>query len=373
MTRSPKKRGVLLGALLGIAATLALVLGLGVLAGAGVAASAAVPANTSPPTITGTPQAGKKLTGDKGQWSGNPTSYKLFWTRCDKVGGSCANISGATAATYTPTSADVGNTLRFKVEATNADGSASASSVPTAVIAAAAAKPGPGNTAVPTITGTPQVGQKLTGDKGKWSGGSITYKYFWTRCGTAGKGCSNISGATATTHTLISADVGNTLRFKVEATNANGSTTAVSVATAIVTAVAKPPATGCPAGSGTVQASEVTSPARLLIRGQRASPTVVHRGTRHLTLRYHVTACGGRPVQGAMVYATAIPFGQLAIPPERATGAGGWASLDFRMLAGFPVSSRQHLIAVFARARVSGQNLLGGISTRRLFAVRIGH
>ena len=371
MTRSPKKREVLFGALLGIGATLALVLGLGVLAGAGAAASAAVPANTSPPTIKGTPQAGKKLTGDKGEWSGSPTSYKLFWTRCDKVGASCANISGATAATYTLTSADIGNTLRFKVTATNADGSASASSVPTAVIVAAAAKPGPANTSAPTITGTPRVGEKLTGDRGHWSGGSITYKYFWTRCGAAGNGCSNIGGATATTYTLISTDVGNTLRFKVRATNANGSTTATSAATAVVTAIAKPPATGCPAGSGPVQASQVTSPARLLIGGQQASPSIVHRRTRQLTLRYHVTACGGRPVQGALVYATAIPFQQLTIPREQPTASDGWARLDFRMLGGFPVSSKQQLIAVFVRARVSGQDILGGISTRRLFSVPV--
>ncbi len=269
MSRLPKKRGVLFGVVLGIGATLALVLGLGVLAGPGVAASAAVPASTSPPTVTGTPQEGHTMTGHNGKWSGSPTSYEYFWTRCDKVGGSCANISGATAKTYTLTSTDVGNTLRFKVRATNASGSTSASSVPTAVI----------------------------------------------------------------------------------------------------TAAVKPPATGCPAGSDAVQASQVTPPARLLIDGQRANPSVVHRGTQQLTLRYHVTACGGRPVQGAIVYATAIPFQQLAIPPEQTTRADGWASLHFRILAGFPVSSRQHLIAVFVRARKSGENLLGGISTRRLFSV----
>jgi hypothetical protein len=108
------------------------------------------PANTSPPTISGTPQEGQKLTGDKGTWSGRPTDYNYFWMRCDKNGGSCSNISTAHSATYTLTSADVGNTVRFKVEAKNANGSTFTTSVPTAVIKAATAPP-------PPATGAPWV------------------------------------------------------------------------------------------------------------------------------------------------------------------------------------------------------------------------
>ena len=280
MSSSVKKRGALFGAALGVGATLALVIGLGVLAGAGVAASAAAPVNTSPPTITGTPQEGQKLTGDKGQWSGSPTDYNYFWTRCDKDGGSCSNISGANGATYTLTSADIGNTIRFKVEAKNAGGSTFASSVPTAVITAAS-KPPPPPPPAPA------------------------------------------------------------------------------------------PATGCPAGSGAIQVADLTPPAQLLVDGQQANPSVVHRGAQQLILRYHVSACGGRSVQGALVYATAVPFNQLNIPAEQTTGSDGWAELDFRTLSGFPVSSKQGLIAVFVRARKSGESLLGGISTRRLFSVPV--
>jgi hypothetical protein len=117
--------------------------------------------------------------------------------------------------------------------------------------------------------------------------------------------------------------------------------------------------------------SAIGPPARLLIDGQRANPSLVGRGTRRLVLRYHVSACGGRPVQGALVYAAAVPFNQLTVPAEQRTGGDGWAQLDLRMLAGFPVSPRQGLIAIFVRARKPGDNPLGGISTRRLFSVHV--
>ena len=124
-------------------------------------------------------------------------------------------------------------------------------------------------------------------------------------------------------------------------------------------------------GSGPVNVDNIGSPARLLIDRQQTSPSVVNRGTRRLIVRYHVSACGGRSVKGALVYATAVPFNQLTIPAERKTGSDGWAELDFRMLAGFPVSPKQRLIAIFARARKPGENPLGGISTRRLFSVHV--
>ena len=117
-----RKRRMLFGALIGMATTLALVVGLGVFAGAGAASSAAKPKNTSPPTISGTAQENDTLTADRGNWSEHPTDYNYFWTRCDKNGGSCSNISGANSLKYTLTSVDVGNTLRFRVRATNNDG-----------------------------------------------------------------------------------------------------------------------------------------------------------------------------------------------------------------------------------------------------------
>ena len=232
----------------------------------------------------------------------------------------------------------------------------------------------PTNTSPPTISGTPQQGQRLNGKNGAWSGSPTDYNVFWTRCDNTGASCSNIGGATHHGYTLTSADIGNTLRFKVGAANASGRTFASSVPTAVITAATAPaptPATGCPTGSGTIQIADLSSPALLLLDGQQASPTVVHRGDGQLIVRYHVSACGGRAVQGALVYATAVPFSQFTVPPEATTGADGWAELDFTALTGFPVSSNQGLLAIFVRARKSGENLLGGVSTRRLFSVPV--
>ena len=131
MTRFRRQRWTLFGVFSALGLVIALVV-LGVGAGVGSAAGKAAPQNTSPPTLSGTPQQGQTLSGGRGQWDGAPTDYNDFWTRCDSTGGSCANISGANARTYVLKGVDVGNTIRYKVQAKNADGNTSASSVPSA-------------------------------------------------------------------------------------------------------------------------------------------------------------------------------------------------------------------------------------------------
>ncbi|MBD0282193.1 MAG: DNRLRE domain-containing protein [Thermoleophilaceae bacterium] len=95
------------------------------------------PANTSAPTVSGTPQVGQVLTAAPGSWSGTePISYSYQWERCDSTGASCTGIAGATATTYAIVSADLGSTLRVSVTASNASGSALASSAHTSAVTA---------------------------------------------------------------------------------------------------------------------------------------------------------------------------------------------------------------------------------------------
>ena len=202
------------------------------------------PSNTGLPVVSGTAQQGDTLTTSNGSWSGSPTSYGYQWQRCSS---SCSNISGATSSSYTLASADVGDTVRSVVTATNTGGSTPADSAQTGTVAGVTP---PGNTALPVVSGTAEQGDTLTTSNGSWSGSPTSYGYQWQRCSSS---CSNISGATSSSYTLAAADVGDTVRSVVTATNAGGSTPADSAQTGTVSAPPAPSNTGLPVVSGTAQ------------------------------------------------------------------------------------------------------------------------
>jgi hypothetical protein len=301
------------------------------------------------------------LTGER-RLTGNPTKYEYSWLRCGANGGSCDAINGANGTQYQLTALDDGHTVRFSVTATNNDGSTTATSAATAVVVAGGK---PANTVLPAISGTPQENSTLTGTNGTWTNSPTKYEYAWLRCDKGGGSCSAINGAAKNTYTLTSADIGATIRFRVVASNSAGNDTAVSAATALISKFrGQGPAVGNPD-----QVAAINPPARLLI-DTLSDPAVVTKSTQTVTVRFHVTStCGGRC--RVRSYATAAPYNQFANPPEQPTGADGWGALTFQRGRGFPASKQQRQLTVFVRARKSGENVLVGISTRRLMSIRV--
>jgi hypothetical protein len=339
----------------------------------GSASTQAAPSNTALPVITGAAVVGQTVTTSDGAWTGNPTSFTYEWLRCPSSGGAadgsdCASI-GVSTNSYAVATGDVGFTLRSRVTAVNSDGQAKAVSNATAVVVAQA---GPPNTAPPTISGTATVGSTLTANPGTWTGSSITFTYQWRQCDASGANCTAITGATGNTYVIASGDVGHTIRVAVTGTDATGPNTVTSAQTSTVTQTAVPPATGCPADKSTtpINVSQISPPARLLIDKQQSRPNVITQSTQTIVLRFHVSACSGRSVVGALVYQTATPYQQFSIS-EEPTGPDGWATLTLHRLNHFPASTNQRLLVVFARARKSSDDLLGGISSRRLVSFTV--
>jgi hypothetical protein len=356
---------------------LAMMIAAALLSPIGSASTRATPSNTVPPAITGSAAVGQTLTTSNGTWTENPTSFTYEWLRCPSSGGSsdgsdCASI-GVSTNSYVVATGDVGFTLRSRVTAHTSDSLAPAVSDHTAIVAAEAKPP---NTAPPTISGTATVGSTLTANPGTWTGSSITFTYQWRQCDAAGANCTAITGATGNTYVIASGDVGHTIRVAVTATDTyvEGSNTVTSAQTATVTtgAAPAPPATGCPADKSTspINVSQVTPPARLLVDKQQSRPNVITKSTQTIVLRFHVSACSGRSIVGALVYQTATPYQQFSIS-EVPTGPDGWATLTLHRLNHFPASSNQRLLVVFVRARKSSDDLLGGISTRRLVSFTV--
>jgi hypothetical protein len=179
---------------------------------------AEAPVNTLAPGISGNPEQGQTLAEIPGSWTNQPTGGTYQWERCASAK-ACSDIANATGQTYTPTAADVGDTIEVQETATNDAGPGTP-----AVSAATRAVTGPGpvNTTAPAISGTDQAGQTLTENEGTWSGDATSYSYQWERCDSAGANCHAIEGATGQGYTLTARDVGDTIGVVETASNANG-------------------------------------------------------------------------------------------------------------------------------------------------------
>ena len=213
-------RGLIPGTLIGL-----------VIAAAAMASPAAAPVNVDPPTITGTARQGEALTAQNGTWDNSPTEFRYRWLRCNPGGNNCVLLA-SDGKTYRVGQNDVGNTLRVRVTAVNADGSTNARSEQTAVVGSNAAPLT--NTARPSITGEARVGQELTANEGTWTGNPTSFAFQWQRCDVDALNCANVVGATGRTYGVRIADLGFRLRVEVTARTDNRSGTATSNATAIV-------------------------------------------------------------------------------------------------------------------------------------------
>lgn len=327
------------------------------------------PRNTSRPSISGTAEEGRTLTVSNGGWSGTqPISFRYQWLRCDATGGACVNVSGATSRTYTLVAADVGRRMRALVTATNSAGAASALSNASGRVDAAPAT-APRNTGAPTIAGTAREGEVLTASPGTWTGTQpLTFSYQWLRCDSGGGSCAAISGATGQTYTVTSADAGETLRVQVTARNSAGSASVQSLATSIVGEKAPSGVIKLPNGRSSVPASSVALPARLVIDGVRFTPNPLRSRLSTITGRIHVSDTRGNVVRDVRVLLLGLPYNWLVQPGEVATGVDGWATVQFHATRNVP---RRGAIVMFVRARKLGDNLLAGVSTRRLVQMRV--
>ena len=217
---------------------------------------------TGAPTISGTVQVNETLTADisgiadaDGLTSllyGSLYSYQ--WIRND--GTTETDIEDAASSTYTLSDADVGKTIRVRVSFTDDRGY---EETLTSAATTAVTRPNSPATGAPTISGTAQVDETLTADISGIADAdgltSVSYSYQWIANDASAD--TDISGQTGSTYSLVSADVGKTIRVRVSFTDDRGhEENLVSAATTAVQPRPNSPATGAPTISGTAQVGE---------------------------------------------------------------------------------------------------------------------
>jgi streptogramin lyase len=84
---------------------------------------------TAPTTSSMTPYQSMPISTSDGTWAGETGTMTYQWQRCSSQGKECANITGAVAASYTPTGTDVGHALIAQVTASGPGGGSSVSVV----------------------------------------------------------------------------------------------------------------------------------------------------------------------------------------------------------------------------------------------------
>ena len=256
-----------------------------------------------------------------------------------------------------------------KLQLLGAAAAASALTALAALVGFADAQPAiaPQNTTPPATSGTPRDGETLTASDGTWTGDEpMTFAYQWQRCDGNGLNCADLAGATGRTYGVQTSDVNNRIRIRVTASNATGSSSATSQPTAVVS----PPegATRLSDGRYSIPVSSVRLPHRLVVSGVEFVPSVV-RSRQPYTGRFRVTDTRGYVVRDAIVLVTGVPLGWINAPQEIRTNVDGLATLQLQPTTRLRLVRGGSMVK-FIRARKDGDNLLAGVSTRRLVRVR---
>jgi hypothetical protein len=206
------------------------------------AVTAIAPKLRATPQIVGENVVDQTLSLAPGTWDGSPApTFTYSWRRCNPVGdiASCVQIPGATLATYVPTVADVGFSMRVWITGGNQAGSDVAVTNHTFPIVDKQHF-SPSAVTVPAIAGDLVVGRQLTASIGTFDGDSpIATTLAWQRCDAIGAGCHSIPGATKVVYYPTASDLGAMLRLAVTAKNAYG--TIVSLSDPSEPVVASPP------------------------------------------------------------------------------------------------------------------------------------
>jgi hypothetical protein len=225
----------------------------------------------------------------------------------------------------------------------------------------------PTNTENPSIVGTPQDGQLLAARDGEWAGDNpMQFSYQWRRCDGNGANCADIAGATSKIYRVATADVDRRLRVVVTARNAAGSRSEATQPTAVVARPAG--AQRLADGRYSIPASSVNMPDRLVISALQFAPSVL-RSRQTFTGRFRVTDTRGYVVRDAIVLVTGVPLGWINQPQEIQTNVDGFATVQLQPTTRLRLV-RGGSMVMFVRARKQGDDLLAGISTRRLVRVR---
>jgi hypothetical protein len=334
----------------------------------GGAAPTAPPSNTREPTINGRAEQGRTLSASRGSWTGGGLSYAYRWVRCGASGGradgsDCTSIAGATSSRYVVVTSDVGFRLRARITATNSEGSQTAASNPTAVVAGP-----PMNTSLPLVAGTPLVDQTLTVSPGGWSGRQpISFSYAWLRCNATGGECAAIPGATGRSFRLTSSDVNRKLRVNVTARNAIGTTTVLSSESGVVGVPLPPGAIRLPSGAVSIPPSSVPSDQRLIVSQVVFSPNPVASRRGPMTVRVRVADTRGYVVRDAIVFVRSTP--RVTSGSRLLTATDGWMTTQLVPLPSFPLRKQGH-VQFFVKAYRSGDPALAGVAGYRLVQVR---